>query len=845
MKNHKDHRGSSGEERQRWHEWGVSEVIGVVLLLSLVVVGGTIVGTQLLSQPAPKEIPNVNFLANYEPGNLTLYHTGGDTLPNGDYKFVVQYEDGRTENFTRPDWSSGKSLTYPAISQPAKVTLVYTGKGAGETALRSVVIGDMGKNYQGPSSESNTTVTVTPTATGTVTITPTVTETVTITPTVTETVTVTPTVTETAPAHYTITPIFDALRGNITCNGTHLVNNTPFEVDAGDTPTLEFLYSTGFKFDNALISGDRGASIPVTASPYTFTTGIDQNYTVTANFSEVAPPVPAHYTITPIFDALRGNITCNGTHLVNNTPFEVSAGDTPTLIFTNLTAGFRFDSALIIGDRDGAATTVTGSPYTFNSPIDRNYTVDANFTVAMFTINATVGPLGSITGSGLRSYPYHSTPSFNVSAIPGYHIASIIVDGVSLAPAQNYTFSPLEADHTITADFAKNVYTINATAGEGGTIAPEGNVLVEFGENQTFTITPGEGNSIDDVIVDGISIGQTASVTFNQVNGNHTIEAFFTINGVGPYSIAGYIWNDQNNNGIWDSGEPPLAGWTVQAMGKGTAQNWFLVNQSTSDSTGYYIINYLPKDHYHVVQVQHPGWDQTWPTKHEGYYVDNLNQGRDDKHQHVTDRSFGNHMTATAGNQILLNNPMNIGVMKDGSYIRFTGTSWREWPQPSHTDDFIQMASSATLSPGLDIDSEGKIRIPWQTEVTIMMNGDQANGQIYISDTRISTFEFDNVKVYFNGNLAATGKITGIWVNGYTNWQSTLTYVMGSYNSGAQFVVDGNNIVNPPWWPYQDWGVNVYGISPQSAPYSNVLNFNYKDGKTYLVCSGSYDLFTA
>src|SRR5581483_6657516 len=30
-----------------------------------------------------------------------------------------------------------------------------------------------------------------------------------------------------------------------------------------------------------------------------------------------------------------------------------------------------------------------------------------------------------------------------------------------------------------------------------------------------------------------------------------------------PGTISGFKWNDQNNNGQWNSGEPGLAGWTI------------------------------------------------------------------------------------------------------------------------------------------------------------------------------------------------------------------------------------------------------------------------------------------
>ena len=70
-------------------------------------------------------------------------------------------------------------------------------------------------------------------------------------------------------------------------------------------------------------------------------------------------------------------------------------------------------------------------------------------------------------------------------------------------------------------------YTITASAGEGGAISPSGSVQVVRGGDKTFTITPGEGYEIADVLVDGESVGAVSSYTFENVRTRHTIEAVF------------------------------------------------------------------------------------------------------------------------------------------------------------------------------------------------------------------------------------------------------------------------------------------------------------------------------
>lgn len=85
----------------------------------------------------------------------------------------------------------------------------------------------------------------------------------------------------------------------------------------------------------------------------------------------------------------------------------------------------------------------------------------------------------------------------------------------------------------------KAKYLIQAEAGSHGAITPEGEVMVEMGEDITFTITPDSGYKISDVIVDGESIGAEESYTFKNVKEAHTIEAVFEKKSDGGSSSGG------------------------------------------------------------------------------------------------------------------------------------------------------------------------------------------------------------------------------------------------------------------------------------------------------------------
>ncbi len=83
------------------------------------------------------------------------------------------------------------------------------------------------------------------------------------------------------------------------------------------------------------------------------------------------------------------------------------------------------------------------------------------------------------------------------------------------------------------------IYTISATIANGndGYMTPEGNVSVNAGANQTFTITPLSGFAIAGVSVDGNGVGDVTSYTFTNVQSNHTFSVTFKT-GSGSTTVA-------------------------------------------------------------------------------------------------------------------------------------------------------------------------------------------------------------------------------------------------------------------------------------------------------------------
>jgi hypothetical protein len=136
---------------------------------------------------------------------------------------------------------------------------------------------------------------------------------------------------------------------------------------------------------------------------------------------------------------------------------------------------------------------------------------------------------GQISPDGAVSVVCGSDQTFTLTPDDCYHVLDIVVDGVHVGPAASYTFTNVQANHTIEAYFAIDTYSIAATSGPNGTIDPIGILSVDCGGSQTYTFIADPCYILADVIVDGVSQGPVGSYTFTNVTANHSIHVTWTL----------------------------------------------------------------------------------------------------------------------------------------------------------------------------------------------------------------------------------------------------------------------------------------------------------------------------
>ena len=293
-------------------------------------------------------------------------------------------------------------------------------------------------------------------------------------------------------------------------------------VNCGSSKTFHFVSETGYRV-RALYVDDVSVPVPTSLS-YTFN-NIQANHTINVDFEEFP-----QYIIQFAPSAAQ---ELGGSVFPTNIPYAVQfiAVDSGTVAFPFSivpATGYVIDQ-VFVDNVPNAQAALLGS-YIFTN-LNADHTIYATFKPTMITITASAGVNGSILPNGTVQVEYGTNITFQAVPNTGCHITNLFVDDESLGATNTYTFSNVIANHTISAFFAKNLYTITTIAQGPGYITPE-NPEVEHGANQMLTFYPQIGYKVHQVFIDGIpnpAAVEAGCYTFQNVIEPHTVIVEFTI----------------------------------------------------------------------------------------------------------------------------------------------------------------------------------------------------------------------------------------------------------------------------------------------------------------------------
>ena len=305
---------------------------------------------------------------------------------------------------------------------------------------------------------------------------------------------------EPIPEEYTITVNADpANGGTVSGGGTYA---------EGSTCVISAMPNEGYVFENWTRNGT------VVSTEPTYSIVVNRNLTFVAHFAQNANQA----TITAMAEPIEGgSVSGGGTY----------ESDSNCTLNAVAAVGYEFVNWTLNGSQ-----VSTEASFSFTVTGNAVYVAHFSKTVNHYTVSTNVQPAnaGSVIGAGI--YEEGTSCTLIAMANPTYTFVSWTENGAVVSTDEQYTFS-VERDRNLVAVFSQGqFYTITASAGGNGSITPEGEIMVNPGEDKTFAIIPNSGCRVSKVLVDGVDVGPVESYTFRSVNANHSIRAQFSGLGV-------------------------------------------------------------------------------------------------------------------------------------------------------------------------------------------------------------------------------------------------------------------------------------------------------------------------
>jgi hypothetical protein len=271
----------------------------------------------------------------------------------------------------------------------------------------------------------------------------------------------------------------------------------------GQEQSYSFTPEKGFKIEDVIVDNVSMGAV----TNYSFR-DVTSDHSITAEFK------PITYTLAGI-SGPGGSISPAGiTSILYG--HEQSYSFTPE-------KGFKIEDVIVDNVSVGAV-----SSYFFRN-ITSDHSVSVKFSPCTYTLAGISGPGGSISPAGITSILYGHEQSYSFTPEKGFKIEDVIVDNVSVGAVSSYLFGNITSDHSVSVEFAPITFIISGSSGHGGQINPEGEIEVNFGNDQQYYIIPDYGYKISNVIVDYHPVYVTSNeFSFNSVERNHTISVTFS-----------------------------------------------------------------------------------------------------------------------------------------------------------------------------------------------------------------------------------------------------------------------------------------------------------------------------
>jgi hypothetical protein len=289
---------------------------------------------------------------------------------------------------------------------------------------------------------------------------------------------------------------------NATVHGGNGTVSPPTQsVAAGGTAAVNINPDTGYEIA-AITDND---TVKPVANPYLIN-GVAANHDVVVTFAT------GQYAVTA---AAPGG---NGT--VSPASQTVAYGGTASI---DITPGAGYHTATIT---DNGTSMPVSDPYVINS-VAAAHSVVVTFAINQYTVAASVDGGNGTALPATQPVTHGGTASIAITEDPGFHLATITDNGVSMLLSSPYVINNVAADHNVVVTFTNTNYMVSALViGGHGSVAPASQ-LVAFDTDASINIFPDPGFHIQSIMDNGSSMPPASTYWIYGVIQNHSVVVSF------------------------------------------------------------------------------------------------------------------------------------------------------------------------------------------------------------------------------------------------------------------------------------------------------------------------------
>ncbi|MEG0375532.1 MAG: hypothetical protein RR672_07835, partial [Raoultibacter sp.] len=321
----------------------------------------------------------------------------------------------------------------------------------------------------------------------------------------------------------------------------------------GATPSYILLPDSGYVIDQVFIDGAAtGKSIE--GNTYTFEPlqGDPTAHSIEASFKK-ASSAGENVKLTARVENGNGKVRIDDKNVEGeNVSVEVEKATSATIKFIP-NSGYVIDTVKV----NNAPVTVMGDTYLLSAVLGEvsgettvvvTYKEGVKPPVLYHTVTTTTDGAGGTISESRDDVEHGKFATVYFYPDENYRLSSVTVgekDVTSQVSENKLTIENIVTDLTVKATFEYIEHTVNASAGEGGTISPAGEKKVKDGESLAYYFNPEKGYELSSLLLQSgtdAAVDVTADVKggvylLENIRGNYTLTAAFVPSSVPPEDV--------------------------------------------------------------------------------------------------------------------------------------------------------------------------------------------------------------------------------------------------------------------------------------------------------------------